>query len=45
MALEKLGLDYEYPRFGMRNRVKRFFRHLKERTMVFHNKLSTKGYI
>ncbi|MEM4007175.1 MAG: DDE-type integrase/transposase/recombinase [Nitrososphaerota archaeon] len=35
-ALERLGLEYEYQRFGMRNRVERFFRYLKERTAVFH---------
>ncbi|MEM0348933.1 MAG: hypothetical protein QXD24_01940 [Candidatus Caldarchaeum sp.] len=28
----------------MRNRVERFFRYLKERTMVFHNKLSARDY-
>ena len=44
-ALERLGLEYEYQRFGMRNRVKRFFRYLKERTAVFHHKLSAKNHI
>ncbi len=29
----------------MRSRVERFFRYLKEITIVFHNKLSTKGYV
>jgi|FaiFalFF_MnMetaG_3_1042247.scaffolds.fasta_scaffold55152_1 hypothetical protein len=29
----------------MRNRVKRFFRYLKERTMVFHHKLSARKHI
>jgi len=33
-ALERLGLEYEYQRFGLRSRVKRFFRYLKERTAV-----------
>ncbi|MEM1770182.1 MAG: hypothetical protein QXU63_02950 [Nitrososphaerota archaeon] len=28
----------------MRNRVERFFRYFKERTIVFHNKLSAKSY-
>jgi transposase-like protein len=27
-ALEGLGLEYRYERFGMRNRVERFFRYL-----------------
>ncbi len=28
----------------MRNRVERFFRYLKERTGLYHNKLSAKNY-
>jgi hypothetical protein len=28
----------------MRNRVERFFRYLKERTMVFHHKLSARDH-
>jgi hypothetical protein len=28
----------------MRNRVERFFRYLKERTVVFHHKMSAKDY-
>ncbi|MEM4384302.1 MAG: DDE-type integrase/transposase/recombinase [Candidatus Caldarchaeum sp.] len=43
-AIQRLGLDYECQRFGMRNRVERFFRYLKERTAVFHNKLSARLY-
>ncbi|MEM1944799.1 MAG: DDE-type integrase/transposase/recombinase [Nitrososphaerota archaeon] len=43
MALERL--EYEPQRFGMRNRVERFFRHPKERTAVFHHKLSTRDHI
>ena len=43
-ALERLGVEYEHQRFGMRNRVERFFRYLKERTSVFHNKLSARDY-
>jgi hypothetical protein len=31
--------------FGMRNRVERFFRYLKERTMVFHHKMSARNHI
>ena len=34
-----------YERFGIRNRVERFFRYLKERTMVFHHKMSAKDHI
>jgi hypothetical protein len=29
----------------MRNRVERFFRYLKERTIVFHHKLSARYHI
>jgi hypothetical protein len=29
----------------MRNRVERFFRYLKERTIVFHHKLSARNHI
>jgi len=29
----------------MRNRVERFFRYLKERTTIFHHKLSAKNFI
>jgi putative transposase len=28
-ALERLGLEYRHERFGMRNRVERFFKYLK----------------
>ena len=34
-ALERLGLEY---------RVERFFRYLKERTMVFYHKMSTRNH-
>jgi putative transposase len=44
-ALERLGLEYRHERFGMRNRVERFFRHLKERTAVFHHKMSARDHI
>ncbi|MEM4001044.1 MAG: hypothetical protein QXW86_09905 [Saccharolobus sp.] len=44
-ALERLSLEYEYQRFGLRSSVERFFRYLKERTIMFHNKLSTRNYI
>jgi hypothetical protein len=29
----------------MRNRVERFFRYLKERTLVFHHKLSARNHV
>ncbi|MEM3742281.1 MAG: hypothetical protein QXU28_04295 [Nitrososphaerota archaeon] len=29
----------------MRNRIERFFRYLKERTIIFHNKLSARNYM
>jgi transposase-like protein len=35
-ALERLGLEYRY---------ERFFRYLKERTIVFHHKLSARNHI
>ena len=44
-ALERLGLEYKHERFGMRNRVERFFRHLKERTVVFHHKMSARDHV
>jgi len=42
-VLERLGLEYKHGRFGLRNRVERFFRYLKERTIVFHHKLSARN--
>jgi transposase-like protein len=44
-AFERLGLEYMYQRFGMRNRVERFLRYLKERTMVFHHKMGARNHI
>jgi len=44
-AFERLGLEYRHERFGIRNRVERFFRYLKERTIVFHHKLSARNHI
>jgi transposase-like protein len=44
-AVEMSGLEYRHERFGMRNRVERFFRYLKERTVVFHHKLSARDHI
>jgi hypothetical protein len=36
---------YRYERFGMRNKLERFFRYLKERTLVFHHKMSARDHI
>jgi hypothetical protein len=44
-TFERLGLEYRHERFGIRNRVERFFRYLKERTIVFHHKLSARNHI
>jgi transposase-like protein len=44
-AFERLGLEYRHERFGMRNRVERFFRYLKERTLVFHHKMSARNHV
>jgi transposase-like protein len=44
-AFERLGLEYMYERFGMRNSVERFFRYLKERTMIFHHKMSARNHV
>jgi transposase-like protein len=44
-ALERLGLEYRYEKFSMRNRVERFFRYLKERTMIFHHKMSARNHV
>jgi transposase-like protein len=38
-AFERLGLEYRHERLGIRNRIERFFRYLKERTAVFHHEL------
>jgi transposase-like protein len=35
-ALERLGLKYQYQRFGLRNTVERFFGYLKQRTRRFY---------
>jgi transposase-like protein len=44
-AFERLGLEYRHERFGMRNRVERFFRYLKEGTVVFHHKMSARNHV
>jgi len=38
--LRGLGLS-----IGVRNRIERFFRHLKERTVVFHHKMSARDHV
>jgi hypothetical protein len=40
-----LGLEYRNEGFGLRNRVERFFRYLKERAIVFHHKMSARDHI
>jgi transposase-like protein len=44
-AFERLGLEYRHERLGIRNRVERFFRYLKERTVVFHHKMSARNHV
>jgi transposase-like protein len=44
-TFERLGLEYRHERFGMRNRVERFFGYLKERTVVFHHKMSARNHV
>ena len=40
-ALDRLGLEYRYERFSLRNTFERFFRYLKERTRRFYNNINT----
>ena len=40
-ALERLGLRYRYLRFGLRNRVERFFGYLRQRTRRFYNNINS----
>jgi putative transposase len=44
-AFERLGLEYRHERLGMRNSVERSFRYLKERTVVFHHKMSARDHV
>ncbi|MCS7367732.1 MAG: hypothetical protein NDF52_07640 [archaeon YNP-WB-062] len=44
-ALERLELEYRHEKFGMGNRVERFFRYLKERTVILHYKMSARNHI
>jgi len=41
MALERLGLEYRYKRFGLRNIVERLFGYLKQRTKRFYNNINS----
>jgi len=40
-ALDRLGLKYQYQRFGVRNVVERFFGYLKQRIEKFYNNINT----
>jgi hypothetical protein len=33
-------MEYRHEKFGLRNRVERFFRYLNEKTVIFHHKLN-----
>jgi transposase-like protein len=41
-ALDRLGITYIHETFGNRNRIKRWFREMKERTKRFHNNINAK---
>ncbi len=43
-ALNRLGLEYQYQRFGVRNAVERFSGYLKQRTNRFYNNISIEDY-
>jgi len=45
MDPRETGLEYRHDGFGLRNKVEKFFRYLKERTMVFYHMPSVKDYI
>jgi len=40
-ALDRIGLEYRYERFSLRNTIERSFRYLKERTERFYNNINT----
>ena len=40
-ALDRLGLKYQYQRFGIRNVVERFFGYLKQRTRRFYKNINS----
>jgi transposase-like protein len=39
--LDRLGIKYQYQRFGLRNAVERFFGYIKQRTRRFYNNINT----
>jgi transposase-like protein len=41
-ALDRLGITYIHETLGNRNRIKRWFREMKERTKRFHNNINEK---
>jgi putative transposase len=41
-ALDRLGITYIHETFGKRNRIKRWFREMKERTKRFHKNVNSK---
>ncbi len=43
-ALQRLGLQYVREVFGVMGAVERFFRYLKEKTVIFYHKLSAGNY-
>jgi len=40
-ALDRLGLEYRYQRFGLRNIFERFFGYLEQRTRGFYNNINS----
>jgi len=42
LALERLEMTYFHETFGNRNKIKRLFRELKNRTKRFHNNVNSK---
>jgi transposase-like protein len=40
--LDRLGITYIHETLGNRNRIKRWFREMKERTKRFHNNINAK---
>ena|GEM_PF-3520737 len=42
--LKRLELKYQYQRFSVRNIVDRFFRYLKERTIILYHELSVRNH-
>ena len=44
-GIDRLGLEYSVKRFGMRGRVERFFRYLKERTVPLLDDLENRSQV